>query len=127
MFRCKHSKLIYNLKCEQGDHPEIIATPQPKMPRIRSTLPNKYGAVSAGAASRSRAGSAALYNSWITFSSIQGVKTLIASQLVDLEEAQLTVKNIWTKLVGSGTMNEEAVAVIVDVDRPVHENLPGGV
>ena len=83
------------------------------MPHIGSTLPSQYGAVSAGAASRSRAGSAASYNSTVTLSSIQGIKTLIANQLVDLEEAQLTIKNTCTTMVRSGTMSEEALGNVL--------------
>ena len=71
LFRSKHKKLISDLKREQGEEPGIIATPRPRKARIGSTLPNKYGAGLAGAAPRSRVGSAALYISTVTLISIQ--------------------------------------------------------
>ena len=57
------------------------------MARVGSTLPNK-------------AGSATTYNSTVTISSIQGLKTKIDKQLDYLEEAQLEVKNTCTRMVG---------------------------
>ena len=90
-FKCKHNKLVFNLKCKEGGEPEVIPTPQPKMARIRSTLPNEHSARSGGEAPRSNPGSASPYNSTITICSIQGLKTQIDKQLDDLEEAQLEV------------------------------------
>ena len=103
-FSCRQYKIISDLKPGDGEESEIIATPRPKMARIKDALLSGIGA---GAAQRSRTGSVSSCNSVVTVKSVQINREQLGVHLEKLEEAQLNLKNMCTILV----MKNEALNV----------------